>query len=573
MDDEDTVSFRDPCVQCSAVDWGISDEGRFFCRSCHNVIERTREVVDTSFLFSSNKISSIGTGPTTTTTTAERSVSWLACEGFQFILKNQADALLRLGVRPDFKDGVLCPLWRRFLQKSRQAFTHNPVRSTAFTASGMEPEVESGTDSVWSLDALSDGESNLSSSAADSRSDWSESSDAPSSQRRGRRRRRGVLTMKKTLALIHVALMWSREPLTLSDLLRLVNEGHVPYVNAHQDLPDQMKVAGKGAMLFKVETVPSHQSVYKEAQALVLFLQLPAFPPISGQVPLHPALLSLRYLTDANLPDDLHPWVCQLMEHVGMQDEKFHTFNPGHCSVLPRHDVLTAAFIIITMKFLFGLDDRTEWEVTNKACLNDDSGEMFNLRSWYQLVQTALTRAQSRREEDAARRQWKPHKPIYFRRKDRCWVTKKKRIAEQVQLCFEKLSSRPAGIQDHRPSTFGFCWGDGVDSDGPALHHARLAGILTQNTSFLFPSNGSYWHSGIRDCSQRNCSSHYPSLQSSLPRSFVFLLELFSFLLDVAPSYLFEEVLAVERKIFETRSFGTKIRQKNSDSALLNIND
>ncbi|KAM9354627.1 TATA box-binding protein-associated factor RNA polymerase I subunit B isoform 2-T2 [Pholidichthys leucotaenia] len=502
MDDEDTVSFRDPCVQCSAVDWGISDEGRFFCRSCHNVIERTREVVDTSFLFSSNKISSIGTGPTTTTTTAERSVSWLACEGFQFILKNQADALLRLGVRPDFKDGVLCPLWRRFLQKSRQAFTHNPVRSTAFTASGMEPEVESGTDSVWSLDALSDGESNLSSSAADSRSDWSESSDAPSSQRRGRRRRRGVLTMKKTLALIHVALMWSREPLTLSDLLRLVNEGHVPYVNAHQDLPDQMKVAGKGAMLFKVETVPSHQSVYKEAQALVLFLQLPAFPPISGQVPLHPALLSLRYLTDANLP-----------------------------------------------------------------------GEMFNLRSWYQLVQTALTRAQSRREEDAARRQWKPHKPIYFRRKDRCWVTKKKRIAEQVQLCFEKLSSRPAGIQDHRPSTFGFCWGDGVDSDGPALHHARLAGILTQNTSFLFPSNGSYWHSGIRDCSQRNCSSHYPSLQSSLPRSFVFLLELFSFLLDVAPSYLFEEVLAVERKIFETRSFGTKIRQKNSDSALLNIND
>lgn len=32
------------------------------------------------------------------------------------------------------------------------------------------------------------------------------------------------------------------------------------------------------------------------------FLQLPAFPPISRQTLLHPALLSLRYLTDANLP-------------------------------------------------------------------------------------------------------------------------------------------------------------------------------------------------------------------------------------------------------------------------------
>ena len=34
------------------------------------------------------------------------------------------------------------------------------------------------------------------------------------------RRNRGLMSMKKTLALIHLALVWSREPVTLSDLLR-----------------------------------------------------------------------------------------------------------------------------------------------------------------------------------------------------------------------------------------------------------------------------------------------------------------------------------------------------------------
>lgn len=34
------------------------------------------------------------------------------------------------------------------------------------------------------------------------------------------KRTHSLMSMKKTLALIHLALVWSREPLTLSDLLR-----------------------------------------------------------------------------------------------------------------------------------------------------------------------------------------------------------------------------------------------------------------------------------------------------------------------------------------------------------------
>lgn len=34
---------------------------------------------------------------------------------------------------------------------------------------------------------------------------------------------------------------------------RLVNEGHVPYVNAYEELPDEMKLDGKDTLLFRVE--------------------------------------------------------------------------------------------------------------------------------------------------------------------------------------------------------------------------------------------------------------------------------------------------------------------------------
>lgn len=365
MDEEYTAGYREPCAQCAAVDWGVSDEGRFYCRSCHMVIERTREVVDATFTPGANRISTIGRGARTKG--PERGREWMICEGFQFILRNQADALLKLGVSPHFKDDVLCQLWRIYLQRSRQAYTHNPVRSAKFKVRGPDSDSDSAPESSAVSASETDGEANLSSTAgsnAESSSDWSQwsgSVDAVSYLSTRLRRARGLMTMKKTLALIHLALIWIREPLTLSDLLRLVNEGHVPYVNAYEELPEEMRLEGKDGLIFRVERVPSHQEVHKEAQTLVQFLQLPAFPPISRQSLLHPALLSLRYLTDANLPDDLHLWVCRLMEHASMADQMLHTLDASSCPVLPRYDVQTAALIIVTMKLLFGLDDHTEW--------------------------------------------------------------------------------------------------------------------------------------------------------------------------------------------------------------------
>ncbi|TNM94503.1 hypothetical protein fugu_017262 [Takifugu bimaculatus] len=249
MDAQDTAGYSEACAQCSAVDWGVSDEGRFYCKTCHNVIERTQDVQDTSFTPGSSRISTFGTGRKSSRTECGR--EWMICEGFQFILRNQANALLRLGVGDYFKDHVLCEMWRLYLQKSRQAYTHKPVRISHYKLVSSQQ-----TKASISIRKMVPSKSKLKTQdttpvlcrhASNSDEDVSHLS-----ARRGRSQ--SLMSMSKTLALVHLALVWSREALTLSDLLRLVNKGHVPYVNAYEQLPDEMNIKGKDALIFRVES-------------------------------------------------------------------------------------------------------------------------------------------------------------------------------------------------------------------------------------------------------------------------------------------------------------------------------
>uniref|UniRef100_A0A2K5REZ3 TATA-box binding protein associated factor, RNA polymerase I subunit B n=1 Tax=Cebus imitator TaxID=2715852 RepID=A0A2K5REZ3_CEBIM len=39
MDLEEAEEFKERCTQCEAVSWGLTDEGKYYCTSCHNVTE------------------------------------------------------------------------------------------------------------------------------------------------------------------------------------------------------------------------------------------------------------------------------------------------------------------------------------------------------------------------------------------------------------------------------------------------------------------------------------------------------------------------------------------------------
>ncbi|XP_057679505.1 TATA box-binding protein-associated factor RNA polymerase I subunit B [Corythoichthys intestinalis] len=534
---EEVDDYREPCLQCGSVHWSISDEGRFFCTTCHNVIERTREVEEQPYTAGSSRVTTLGREQRVER--RERGYRWAACEGFQFILSEQAAALVRLGVAPAFKDQVLWPLWRRYLRTRREA--HGTLAEKG-------PSQAKAADSDWESDVGSSFPSTSETdnvSQSDSRGDWSsDSRDVSAGPCTGRVAVGDGMSMRRTLALIHLALVWSRQALTLGDLIGLADDGYIPYLDAYRVLPEEMKLDATKVGIFAPQSVPRHGELHREARTLQRFLRLPAFPPVRRQDPLHPEMLALRYLADANLPDDLHPWVCALLDRVG---------EPSVGPNLPEYDLRAAALVVLALKLFFGLDDHTEWDLSNAATASPpQTGSAFSLRRWYRLLHAAKLRAELMREDRIARKRWKSTL-LYSNKKVESKAVKRQRNAEHLKSCFEQLRSRPASRGPSAPpSTFTFLWGEEPGADGPNLRRSTLAGAVRSEGEMLTPVNAAYWHPPLKSCNprvSRICSSHYAETEPTLPRSFVWVVDLFAFMLRASPARLYREVLSMEKRV------------------------
>ncbi|XP_062406943.1 TATA box-binding protein-associated factor RNA polymerase I subunit B [Sardina pilchardus] len=569
MDDQVTAGYSVPCERCSAVDWGVSDAGQFYCRSCHNIIERVREVEDlTDVLSSSSRI----------TTLSRKALKknekvlgkdWMIIEGFQFVLMHQADALLALGVCPQFKNDVLCHFWRRYLQKTKQAYTDNPISLRRISAN---PRQDVDSDSAVESEALSDGsgrsgpsigqasELSLGASAGVSSDDeasaslWCGSVDAAGYLNRRHRKSHHLMSMPRTLALCHLALLWVREAVTLADLLRFVFQKHIPYLHIHDVFPEEIKLFGKDAHIFNVQSIPSYRRVQEEAQLLARVMDLPSFPSVSDQCLLHPGLLSLRYLTEANLPDELHHWVCEVMHRSGLGKVGALTFDPA--SMAQRnspvsYELLACALIIVSMKLLFRINDNKEWKFSEKAKHhnNDVPGSgLFSLAWWYETVLKAFEKAKEREEQQTISQMWKSSKAMVFRKKERTVNLKRRRVAEHLQKSFQNLSGPSPDTLLSKPSSFIFRWGVREDSDGPSFHQTKLNHVMKKEQEAYTTANQKYWHPFMSSRAKKPCKNHYAEVEPTLPRMYVWLLELFSFLLRVPPACMHLEVLRVEQR-------------------------
>ncbi|XP_076849261.1 TATA box-binding protein-associated factor RNA polymerase I subunit B [Brachyhypopomus gauderio] len=561
MDEEFTDGYSEPCGQCGSVCWGITDTDQFFCKNCHNVIEKTKEVVDSSAYTVNNRITKVPSSRKRNGREGGR--EWMVCEGFQVVLKCQAEALIGLGVRPEFKNHVLWNFWMRYLQKTRQAYTQNPVninRDPGDLPSNSDLESlapkESTDDSIPSRPSSVVEGSGYSSDAR-----LSVCSGSLDAEYYSAKERKGchLMTMPRTLAMCHIALIWLQEAITLSDLLRLVSQRHVPYVNVHEHFPEQMRFFGKDGKLFRVESIPSYSEVHREALQLAKVMELPAFPPVTRDCILHPALLCSRYMIDANLPNDLHMLVREVIKRTAMGKDLFLTFNPtGSNPKLPYYDIQAAAILIVTLKLLFKLDDQTEWMLSRNADEKDQAkkkttaggkiSKMFSLRRWYMSVQSALERVREVERRALTRQVWKPKKAV-LPLKQKSLVLKRRRLAEQLQDSFQTFTDSPPQQQPPPPSSFLFLWGAGDGADGPSLHHKRLDFLLRKKDGARRLVNRKYWHPALRVCHPRQCRDHFSEMEPSLPRMYVWMLELFSFLLGVRQAQVHREVVEVERRL------------------------
>ncbi|KAI4872400.1 hypothetical protein NFI96_029871 [Prochilodus magdalenae] len=556
MDEELTGGYNEPCGQCGEVCWAISDGLQFFCKNCHNVIERTQEVDDVSSYSQNNRITSLVRSRKKTMTVGGR--YWSVCEGFQFILKHQAEALVGLGVCPQFKTNMLWDFWKRFLQKTRQAYTRAPAgaslnpglqSSESESESAFLSEASDQSRCTSASEYSSDGKSSVCSGSLDA---------ALYVMAKGRKTRH-LMSMPRTLALCYLALLWLREAITLADLLRLVSKGLVPYINVHENFPEEMEFYGMDAIIFRAETIPSYSKVHRESLELAKILQLPAFPAVSQNCLLHPTLLSLRYLIDANLPNDFHSLVCKVIEKTGMGKDFFLTFDPsGSKARLLCYDIQAVAHIIVTMKLLFKLDDEVEWMLSGGKHQDKDQvknteskkgSKEFCLQSWYMIVQAALERARKREELVTARQQWKSKKSIIQTLKQKSLVLKRRRVVEQLQKSFHTLSGSAPDQQPSSPSSFLFLWGQEEDADGPCLHHKHLGCVLEKRGKEKLLVNQKYWYTDLKHCHKRRCWDHFPDIEPTLPRMYLWLLGLFSFMLGVSKAEVHKEVVKVERQL------------------------
>ncbi|KAM4042891.1 TATA box-binding protein-associated factor RNA polymerase I subunit B isoform 2-T2 [Anomaloglossus baeobatrachus] len=568
MDDEDTRSYKVPCPQCAEIDWGISDEGKFYCKNCHTIIEKTQELADTDIFLGNTKVQSISRGLRKKKN--EYGWEWYICEGFQFILLKQAEALEALGIGPDLKDNVMCNMWRRYLQVTKQAYCKHPFNQTTHMKmtkeSNSESQNEGSASDANNSFATSDSDmdfTSTSSFAVPSSGGLTDLSDGESvtsvqsgsvdaAVHRKKKTWERKMSMPMTLAFCYLSLLWVRASITLSDLLRLAFYRHVPYYNSQQHFPEKTNLYGADVHIFEVRNFPVYKKILDISHDLGKFLQLPPFPPVTDTCYYHPNVLCLKYLMEVNLPDELHNWTCFVAKKTGLYESEVLTYNPKlkRKRMIP-YDVQAAAIIVVVLKLIFGLNDDLEWQLA-KLAEKKNGGKsditIFDFQKWYMTMRPCLDEARMNLEEEQARFSWDSERVLFYSRKSKSRVLKRQRTAKNLQSQFSKLAGAAPDAGNQGPSSFLFNWEE-QNTGKICFHGHRLEGIAQEGKKLVCSLKKNYWLNTVKKCRSRFCEHWKLYDETQFPSTYRFVISLFSVVLRVEPSTIHYEVGLVEETL------------------------
>ncbi|XP_061067032.1 TATA box-binding protein-associated factor RNA polymerase I subunit B isoform X3 [Eubalaena glacialis] len=383
------------------------------------------------------------------------------------------------------------------------------------------------------------------------------------------RKEKGIvkMTVPRTLAFCYLSLLWQRETITLADLLRFVEEEHIPYINAFQHFPEEMKLYGRDKGIFAIESWPNYEDIYKKIIEVATFLDLPRFPDITEDCYLHPNILCMKYLMEVNLPDEMHDLTCHVVKVTGIGEVDFLTFDPiAKKAKTVKYDVQAVAVIVVVLKLLFLLDDNLEWSLSNIAEKynekNEEDKPWFDFRKWYQVMKKAIDEKKQKWEEARAKYLWKSEKPLYHSAIDRSVVYKRREMVVSLQKQFSTLVDSIPTVEKKSPSSFQFSWTE-EGSDKTCFHGHSLQGVLKQKGQSLMTKNSLYWLSTQKFC-KSYCKHVTTYEESNFSLSYQFILNLFSFLLRIKTSLLHEEVSLIEKRLFKAKYSTTKKKSSRS---------
>lgn len=195
-----------------------------------------------------------------------------------------------------------------------------------------------------------------------------------------------MITRNKLYSLIYLGLLIIKDDIQLSDMLRLIKEGHVSYNSVIHFFPEELQQNNAHLTNYLSRKMPlTHYSIRQVSAEMAKYLGITQNIPVQNLVN-----LCKRYCYELNLPDEILKCTLKLVAKAVpvMRVTK-------HCAVLPNYEARAISFIIFTLKLLFGLDDVTEYEFSNYAGIinniNKDSNlrlkEMFVFTDWMKHIQ------------------------------------------------------------------------------------------------------------------------------------------------------------------------------------------
>ncbi|XP_060842088.1 TATA box-binding protein-associated factor RNA polymerase I subunit B [Rhopalosiphum padi] len=186
-----------------------------------------------------------------------------------------------------------------------------------------------------------------------------------------KKEKKNVLSIKKLISILQLALMINDDDIYLSDILRWIHEGHLHVNRVNLFLPENSK---HGINLSRMVPCSSRNFINEEFHMLLKHFKADKLPNIDLKK------LLLRFCDELQLPNDFTHFVCKLV-----------SISPPNVKCnqkLPDIEVKIMAYILFAAKFLFCLDGNAE-------NLSSDFAEKINqsniidkkLFSWNDYVQ------------------------------------------------------------------------------------------------------------------------------------------------------------------------------------------
>ena len=409
------------CVNCGEQDFDLID-GHFYCTQCQtqtqDLLEEQEDDYVQQYIPASLEIRARPTKEAAQRAELYRGRPWRIHEGFGVILREQVQALIRLGANPLLED-VAWRVWVLYLSKLKLAFCEDEdsredaekasrtyetrsrmrdkfqgtvsdprpktmMRNNAtykksygmlphsrkrrrleqqkkeFAASmqshdfyeGDNPAEEEDKQSALDRDLLILAEAELDKSL------WDDGKKESRPNRVTGYHDQTVYRLNKiwVLSVAYLALQYTNNLLMPADMWKLVQSGEVPYFQAEGLFPDDMKLAGLDQSVFFARECNADM-LRKKTGVLAQLLGLKDLPAPALEI------LTSRYITELNLPSEMHSLVHELVKLLPVDEilpRLSHLANGLH-----HYSAVAMGYIVIVLKLVFGLDDKSEEELSN----------------------------------------------------------------------------------------------------------------------------------------------------------------------------------------------------------------